>query len=136
MAVQYILSTDKLQSGFRAKYNTSVGEIITGFTDNGNGTVTATKFDGGIFTINFTTSFYTKSEISALLSGLVVGILIDDISDIDGNYDASADGLPEFPLFTIYDNAGQTASFFFNNTTKIISGMPQLTAFTAKFSAL
>lgn len=136
MAVQYILSTDKLQSGFRAKYNLSVAEIITGFLDNGDGTVTASKFGGGTFTIDFTTSFYTKTQINALLAGLVVGILITDTSDASGNYDASGDGLPEFPLYTIYDNTDTVATFFFNNATKIISGMPPLTDFTAKFSAL
>lgn len=68
MAVQYILSTDKLQSGFRAKYNESVAQIITGFTDNGDGTITAALFGGGQLIINATTSFFTKTEITSLFS--------------------------------------------------------------------
>jgi hypothetical protein len=70
MAIAYILSTDKLQSGFRAKYNLSVAEIITSFTDNGDGTVTAALFGGGTLTMDITSSFYTKSEINALIAGL------------------------------------------------------------------
>jgi len=71
MAAQYILSTDKLQSGFRAKYNLSVAEIITSFTDNGDGTITANLFGGGTLTINGTTSFYTKSEINQMFVDVV-----------------------------------------------------------------
>lgn len=71
MAVQTILSTDKLQSGFRAKYNLSVNEIITSFVDNGNGTVTANLFGGGTLTMTLTTSFYDKTQINALFAGVV-----------------------------------------------------------------
>jgi len=70
MAVQYILSTDKLQSGFRAKYNLSVAQIITSFVDNGDGTVTANLFGGTTLTMDLTDSFFTKAEIIALLADL------------------------------------------------------------------
>lgn len=70
MAVEYILSSDKLQSGFRAKYNLSVAQIITSFTDNGDGTVTANLFGGTTLTMDLTDSFYTKTEINALFSGI------------------------------------------------------------------
>lgn len=68
MAVQYILSTDRLQSGFRAKYNLTAAEIITGFTDNGDGTISVAKFGGATFTIDATDSFFTKAEITALFA--------------------------------------------------------------------
>lgn len=74
MAVSYILSTDKLQSGFRAKYNLSVAEIITLFTDNGDGTVTATQFDSTTLPIDLTVSFFTKAEIMALLADITPSV--------------------------------------------------------------
>jgi hypothetical protein len=71
MAVELILSTDKLQSGFRAKYNASANEIITAVADNGDGTATLTKKSTGTFTLNLTTSFFTKAQVTALISALV-----------------------------------------------------------------
>lgn len=71
MAVQYILSTDKLQSGFRAKYNLSVAEIPVSYVDNGDGTITVNLFGGGTKTINGTISFFTKAEIIALFADVV-----------------------------------------------------------------
>lgn len=71
MSIQLILSTDKLQSGFRAKYNTSVNEIWVSLTDNNNGTVTIEKFSGGTIIASLTGSFFTKSEVTSLIAGLV-----------------------------------------------------------------
>lgn len=90
MAVQLILSTDKLQSGFRSKYNLSVNEIITTAVDNGDGTVTFTKFGGGIITLDLTTSFFTITEVQALIAAL--GSPIQPIEIIKSETDLVADG--------------------------------------------
>lgn len=75
MAVSYILSTDKLQSGFRAKYNLSVAQIITSFVDNGDGTITANLFGGTTLTMDLTDSFFTKAEIMALLADITPSVI-------------------------------------------------------------
>ena len=136
MAVELILSTDKLQSGFRAKYNASANEIIVSVADGGSGIATLTKKSGGTFSLNLTTSFFTKAEVVALIGSIVTGILITDVSDASGEYDASADGLPEFPLVTIYDANGVTMPASFDNANKTIFGLNSSEAFTAKFSAI
>lgn len=64
-------------------------------------------------------------------SGMIT-VLITGTSDINGEYDASADNLPNFPIFTVYEGAYSIAAMY-NNTTKIISGLNASTAFTAKF---
>jgi hypothetical protein len=76
MAVQQILSTDTLETGFRQKYNNSVNEIITGYkllTDS-TGAYTAvvqlTKFGGGFINIDLSPEFYTKSQIGAIISSI------------------------------------------------------------------
>lgn len=59
-------------------------------------------------------------------------VTITDTSDVNGEYDASGDSLPDFPVFTVYEGAN-TIPASYNNTTKIISGLNPSTAFTAKF---
>lgn len=73
MAVQLIQPTDKLQSGFRAKYNETANEVITGFTDNGDGTMDAEQFDSTSLPIDFTASFFTKQQVIDLLASYVPG---------------------------------------------------------------
>lgn len=76
MAVQPILSTDTLETGFRQKYNTTVNEIITGYqllTDNlgaYTNTLRLIKFDGGFINIDLSVIYYTQAQIGALISGI------------------------------------------------------------------
>lgn len=45
--------------------------------------------------------------------------------DSSGEYDCTAFGLREFPSVTIYDSSGNTAPYYYNNTTKkITNGNP------------
>lgn len=60
--------------------------------------------------------------------------LISGTSDVNGEYDASGDGIGEFPLFTIYDNNGLQAQYSYDNANKKIIYMPSSMAFTARFS--
>ena len=71
-----------------------------------------------------------RSTIGGLRSTLK--ITIADTSDANGEYDASGDGLPDFPIFQVYEGEN-TIPASYNNTTKIISGLNPSTAFTAKF---
>lgn len=130
MAVQPILSTDKLQSGFRAKYNSSVNEIIISATDNGDGTAALNQYDSTNIQLDLTTSFFTKSEITALLAGLVpvspvLRVEFQKTGDINGEIDLSLETtIPEFPMVILYPTAGgvaQPASF--DPVTLIISGI-------------
>ena len=131
MAVQPILSTDKLQSGFRAKYNTTVNEIIISATDNGDGTAALNQYDATNIPLDLTTSFFTKAEITALLAALVPAVPpvtrveFQKTGDINGLIDLSAETtIPEFPMFILYPTAGgeaQPASF--DPVTLIISGV-------------
>lgn len=73
MAVQLILPSDKLQSGFRAKYNSSANAIWITAEDNGDGTVTITKFDTSTIILDLTDSFFTKTEITDLLAAIASG---------------------------------------------------------------
>jgi len=88
---QNILSTDKLQSGFRAKFNANVALLITDITDNGDGTLTVTLQGGTNFIVDLGTSFYTKDEVVSLISsvstvawGSITGDVTDQ-SDVVGN---------------------------------------------------
>lgn len=51
MAVESILTSDTLKSGFRKKYNNSVAEIIVSVTDLINGKLRFTKFSGETFDV-------------------------------------------------------------------------------------
>ena len=81
MPLQLIQSTDKLQSGFRAKANSNTNLIITGFTDNGDGTVTVALYGGTSLTLTLTTSFYTKAQVLALIA-LITPTDVAPISEI------------------------------------------------------
>jgi len=89
---QNILSTDKLQSGFRAKFNANVALLITDIVDNGDGTITVTLQGGTNFQVDLGTSFYTKAEVASLI-GAVTTVAWGDITgnvqdqtDVVGNY--------------------------------------------------
>lgn len=73
MSVQLIQPTDKLNSGFRAKYNETANEVITGFTDNGDGTATANQFGSGGLPLDLRGSYFTKQEVIDLLASYVPG---------------------------------------------------------------
>lgn len=73
MAVQLIQPTDKLQSGFRAKYNETANEIIIEFVDQGDGTARAIQFDATWLTLDLTGSFFTKQQVIDLLASYVPG---------------------------------------------------------------
>ncbi|OOG19123.1 hypothetical protein BWD42_04015 [Sphingobacterium sp. CZ-UAM] len=70
MAIQKINSSDKIQSGFRAKYNAAVDEIWTSVADQGDGTLKITKFSGATLIVSLASSFYTKTELQNLITGI------------------------------------------------------------------
>lgn len=72
MAIQPIGGADKLNSGFRVKYNETIGSIIVSGIDTGIGTVRLYKYDGSFITVNLTASFFTQEQINLLFvqSGL------------------------------------------------------------------
>lgn len=88
---QTIGSTDKLQSGFRAKFNANVALLITDIIDNGNGTATVQLQGGTNFQIDLDVSFYTKAQVDALITavqaavwGAITGNVVDQ-TDVVGN---------------------------------------------------
>lgn len=89
---QNILSTDKLQSGFRAKFNANVALLITDITDNGDGTATVTLQGGTNFQIDLGTSFYTKTQVEALITAVDAAVWggitgnVADQTDVVGNF--------------------------------------------------
>ena len=89
---QTIQSTDKLQSGFRAKFNANVALLITDITDNGDGTATVELQGGTNFQIDLGISFYTKDEVVSLITAVqaaVWGAITGDVSDqtdVVGNF--------------------------------------------------
>jgi hypothetical protein len=129
MAAEYILSTDKLQSGFRAKYNLSVAEIIISFVDNGDGTVTANLFGGGTLTMDLTTSFFTKAEVVSLINGIAPPIIdrveFTETADLTlGTIDLSAETIPAFPVYKFYPTAGGVPQpGDYDPDTQIVSGL-------------
>lgn len=139
MAVEYILSTDKLQSGFRAKYNFSVAEIITGFIDQGNGTVNAVQFDATTLPIDLTTSFFTKSEIIALFAGIPTNTVTRveftaSTNPGEDTIDLSAESIPAFPTYVFYPTAGGPAQpGDFDPDTQIVSGLSPDTEYLCVF---
>lgn len=88
---QTINSTDKLQSGFRAKFNANVALLITDIIDNGDGTAQVVLQGGTELTIDLTDSFYTKDEVISLITsveaavwGAITGNVVDQ-TDVVGN---------------------------------------------------
>lgn len=53
--------------------------------------------------------------------------------DSNGEYDFTATGIRTSPAVTIYDSSGNTASYFYNNTTKKITGGVPSEAITVTF---
>jgi hypothetical protein len=140
MGVELILSTDKLQSGFRAKYNSSVNQIITGFTDNDDGTATAALYGGSTLTIDFTDSFFTKAEVLALLAALVPVNPVERVeftktSDANGEVNLSAETtIPIAPFIMAYPTAGgMNLPVSFNPTTSIVYGLNPTTQYLIVF---
>ena len=133
MSVQLIVSTDKLQSGFRAKYNDTANEIWISAADNGSGSLVFTKFNTTAVTVPLTSSFFTKAEIIAMFATITEGILVTDIADGSGQYDATGDGIPQYPNVTIYGADDNTSSAFYNNGTQFITGLSPGEAFNAIF---
>lgn len=88
---QTILSTDKLQSGFRAKFNANVALLITDIVDNGDGTATVELQGGTNFVVDLGTSFYTKPEVQALITAVQAAVWgaitgnVEDQTDVVGN---------------------------------------------------
>lgn len=88
---QTILSTDKLQSGFRAKINQDIALLITDIVDNGDGTATVQLQGGTNFQIELTDSFYTKTQVQALITAVQPAIWgaisgnVEDQTDVVGN---------------------------------------------------
>lgn len=89
--LQTILPTDKLQSGFRAKFNANVALLITDIIDNGDGTATVELQGGTNFVVDFSISFYTKAQVQALITAVqaaVWGAITGDVTqqtDVIGN---------------------------------------------------
>ncbi len=89
---QTIQPTDKLQSGFRAKFNANVALLVTDITDNGDGTATVELQGGTNFQIDLGTSFYTKDEVISLITSVdaaVWGAITGDVADqtdVVGNF--------------------------------------------------
>lgn len=124
MAVQTILSSDKLQSGFRSKYNTSVNEIIVSAADQGGGIVRFTKHSGAYFDVNLGTSYYTKAAIDTLIAGFgspasesAPGIIeiATDAEALAGSSDVLA--ITPFSLAYVLANSGITGTV--SNTTSV-----------------
>jgi len=88
---QTIASTDKLQSGFRAKINADIALLITDITDNGDGTATVELQGGTNFQISLGTSFYTKLQVLALIAAVTPAVWgaitgnVEDQTDVVGN---------------------------------------------------
>ena len=66
MAVREILGTDTLESGFRAKYNESVREIIASGGIDGSLKITLVKHSGGIIEIDLSELIYSKSQVDGI----------------------------------------------------------------------
>ncbi len=88
---QEILSTDKLQSGFRAKFNANVALLITDIVDNGDATVTVELQGGTNFVVDLGTSFYDKAQVQALITAVQAAVWgnitgnVEDQTDVVGN---------------------------------------------------
>lgn len=61
-----------------------------------------------------------KSTVGALRTA--VGRTFTVTLDGSGEYDFTSEGIREFPVVTIYDSGGNTATYYYNNTTKKITG--------------
>ena len=97
---QNILSTDKLQSGFRAKFNANVALLITDIVDNGNGTATVQLQGGTNFQIDLTTSFYTKTQVQNLINAVQPAVW----GGISGNVVNQTDVVGNLGVITPIDN--------------------------------
>lgn len=53
--------------------------------------------------------------------------------DASGEYDFTSDNIREYPSVTIYDSSGNTAPYYYNNTTKKITGGVPSEAITVTF---
>jgi hypothetical protein len=69
---------------------------------------------------------------SYLASG-AVGRTFSVSLDSSGEYDFTSESIREFPCVTIYDSSGNTAPYYYNNTTKKITGGVPSEAITVTF---
>jgi len=82
------------------------------YADGSNNVVVYQKISG---------SWAAKGSFSVDNSGQTIPVQLDS----NGEYDFSGSGIGEFPNVTIYDSTGNTASYFYNNTTKkVTNGVP------------
>lgn len=72
-----------------------------------------------------------RSTICALKSAIARTFTV--ALDASGEYDFTADSIREYPCVTIYDSSGNTAPYFYNNTTKKITGGVPSEAITVTF---
>jgi hypothetical protein len=71
MAIREILLSDKLESGFRVKYNETILEIIIAGYDNGNGELVLQKDSGAVIVIDLKDSFYLASEVDTAIGNAI-----------------------------------------------------------------
>ena len=72
-----------------------------------------------------------RSTVSAMRTA--VGRTFSVSLDSSGEYDFTSKSIREFPCVTIYDSSGNTAPYFYNNTTKKITGGVPSEAITVTF---
>lgn len=70
MSIRKIIPSDKLESGFRSKYNETADEIITSANIDPSGKLQLVKYNNGKIEIDLTGQFYTEVEINQMLSDI------------------------------------------------------------------
>lgn len=139
MAVQPILDTDTLESGFRVKYDETVGEIITGYRypaatgQQPNGyTLRLLKFGGGFIEINLQQFYYTKQQIADLLNGIIGASepIVEPIpTNSDGQFAFAYDGSRGLnPQFYVQQLVGDDILNRYDITVKINNAGDTITA--------
>jgi len=92
MAVELILSTDTLETGFRHKANDSFGAIIVSATPvvvSGvfTGIIRLNCFDGSFISLDLTSLYYTQTQITQLLTGITSSLYQGDWNNsLPGGY--------------------------------------------------
>lgn len=148
MAVKKILSTDTLETGFRAKYNETVDEIITGYEfpaavglQPDGYTLRLKKFGGGYIDINLQQFYYTKQQVTDLLNNAGGKFQVDKLGSniVDGAIDVLASSIPVGKdLLAVYVNdQPPNSAIFYNPTTNSVYGfdddIPEDAEITLKF---
>lgn len=86
MAVQLILATDTLETGFRSKANASFKAIVVSATPvmvsgQYSGVIRLNCFDGSFINLDLTTLYYTQTQITQLLEGFTSSLYVGDWSN-------------------------------------------------------